>query len=106
MRVLLPTERSSCTQRHTPSSPTTKPPAFLLRLLPTEYPDFCTAGRPLSPLQRSLPYARKGLAHPAKRPKLPLIVQEKPGLSRTDLIQTGKPSGAPDRIGHAYQFRS
>ena len=39
-------------------------------------------------------------------PKLPLIAQDKPGLSRTDLYKAGKPSGAPDRIGHAYQSQS
>src|SRR6516165_8774493 len=66
-------------------SSTTKPPAFLLRTLPPECQDFCTAGRPLSTLRRSFSSARKRPAHAAKRPKLPLIAQDKPGFSRTDL---------------------
>ena len=45
------------------SSPTTKPLASLLRTLPPECQDLCTADRPLSTLQRSFPSARRRPAH-------------------------------------------
>ena len=77
------------------SSPTAKPLAFLLRTLPPECQDFLHAGRPLSPLQRSFPCARKRPARAAKRPKLLLIAQDKLGLSRRDLLQNGQAFGCP-----------
>ena len=56
---------------------------------------FLHAGRPLSPLQRSFPCARKRPARAAKRPKLLLIAQDKLGLSRRDLLQNGQAFGCP-----------
>ena len=42
----------------------------------------------------------------ARAPKLPLIAQNKPGLSRTDLIQNGQALRCPDRIGYPYRSQS
>src|SRR5262249_28059963 len=47
------------------SSPMTKPLASLLRTLPAECQDFCTAGRPLSTLEQSFPSVRR---RPANAP--------------------------------------
>src|SRR5437588_10047352 len=95
MRVLLPTEGSSCTQRRTPSSPTTKPLASLLRTLPPECQDFCTTGRPLSTVQQSFPSARRRPAHAPKRPE----AAARPVLSPDDRLYC-RLSCVPEAVVH------